>query len=65
MDNTIYVCPFWQRDIKSNLYCEGARLDFKNGATLRDYARRYCADIHGWRCCSIAAALNEQYEKEC
>ena len=65
MDNALYVCPYWQRDIKSNLYCEAARLDFRNNATLREYSKRYCGDMSGWRRCTLARALNEQYEKEC
>lgn len=43
--------------------CECCRMMFPDNDTKRDYVRRYCASLEGWRKCSIARSLLEFYER--
>lgn len=57
----IFKCPFYARDYKDYLNCEGAQLRLKR-RSLDRYTQEYCAGE--WRRCSIARRLLQSYERE-
>lgn len=57
----IFRCPFYARDYKDHLNCEGAQLRMRK-RLLDRYVRQYCAGE--WERCSVARRLVESYEKE-
>ena len=57
----IFVCPYYSRDYRDYLNCEGAKLTLPK-EELDEYTRRYCASEE-WRRCHIARALTLHYER--
>lgn len=55
----IFRCPFYGRDYKDYLNCEGAQLRMRK-RVLDRYTKHYCAGA--WEQCSIARRLVEEYE---
>ena len=60
-------CPFYKRDDKTKLVCEGVRTDvniqqnFPRREDMEAYMRDFC--LSGcWRGCMIAALAREKYE---
>ena len=63
--NRIWVCPYFSWDERCTVHCEGGtRVRFAHYRTYADYVRTYCCDVDHWHRCSVAAALNKQYEEE-
>ena len=61
----VWTCPFFQWDERLAVHCEGgSRVRFARLRTYRQYVSCYCCDLNGWRRCSIADALNKQYDDE-
>lgn len=59
-----WVCPYYTFDEKLCVHCEqGSRVKFKDAKTLRQYEKDYCASMDGYMRCSIAKALERQYEE--
>jgi len=58
-----FVCPFYSRDYKDYLNCEGGQIKMPKEA-LDDYMARYCANSTAWRSCTIARALLLNYERK-
>lgn len=56
-----FRCPFYSRDYRDYLNCEGAQIRLPK-AELDEYARRYCANEE-WRHCPIARAMLLHYER--
>lgn len=56
------VCPFYSRDYRDYLNCEGGQLKMPKEA-LGDYMARYCANPAAWRRCTVARALLLNYER--
>lgn len=57
----IFKCPFYSRDYRDYLNCEGAQVKLPK-EELDEYTRRYCANEE-WRRCPIARALTLHYER--
>lgn len=60
----VWVCPFYRRHERQAVHCEGGSAAFSKRETFREYAEMYCADLPGWKRCSLAAALLRQYDRE-
>lgn len=58
-----YDCPFWKWDEKLCTHCEGGRMTFPNDDAKQDYIARYCANLTGWKDCTIASSLMDYYER--
>lgn len=56
----VFKCPFYSRDYRDYLNCEGAQVKLPK-EELDEYTRRYCANEE-WRHCPIARALLLHYE---
>ena len=61
--NKYWTCPFFRWDEKLNIHCEGGRIRFPDQRALNEYAQRHCASPDGWQTCSMAASLNQYYER--
>ena len=57
----VFKCPYYSRDYRDYLNCEGAKLTLPK-EELDEYTRRYCASEE-WRRCPIARALTLHYER--
>jgi hypothetical protein len=57
----IFKCPFYSRDYRDYLNCEGAQVKLPK-EELDEYTRRYCANEE-WRRCPIARALTLHLER--
>lgn len=62
--NKTWICPFFRRDEKMRIHCEGGGVDLPERATFLEYANRYCANLEGWKDCSIAAQMLRYYEQK-
>lgn len=58
-----WECPFFRSDRKQEVNCEGGCVKFANGKTFKAYTEGYCANLQGWRRCTLASALLQQYEE--
>ncbi len=60
-----WKCPFFKWDERQKVACEGRCVvsmpDRKSALSFMD---RYCADLNGWRGCSIAKALLDYYDRK-
>lgn len=61
--NRIFECPFYRDDERGAVMCVGGRVVLRK-TTLGEYMREYCCSVEGWQRCSIAQALERQYEGE-
>ena len=57
----VFKCPYYSRDYRDHLNCEGAKLKLPK-EVLDEYTRRYCRSEE-WRRCPIARALTLHYER--
>lgn len=57
----IFKCPFYSRDYREYLNCEGAQLRLAK-SPLDDYTKQFCAGE--WEDCTIAQTLLKSYERE-
>lgn len=55
-------CPYFKWDGEKELSCECGRLQFPDANAANDYMTKYCASA--WKCCTLARAQSEYYEKE-
>lgn len=61
--NRLWVCPYYTRDYKDHMSCEGGRVEFPSVKATRDYMARYCAS-NEWESCTLARALTEHYDEK-
>ena len=54
-------CPFFKREKKLILRCEGATLKFPDKEARSEFVLGCCANVYGWRKCSIAHCLENYY----
>ncbi|MBR1969604.1 MAG: hypothetical protein IKA17_04540 [Clostridia bacterium] len=54
-------CPFYKRESRKKIYCEGGILRFHNGELKNEYTTKYCANNACWKKCSAASSLTEYY----
>jgi len=60
---TIIRCPFFKKLKGMKSYCEGGSVAHPDKRARREYISRYCADVNCWHNCTIAAAMEEYYER--
>lgn len=58
-----FQCPFFTWDEKNKVHCEGGVIALPV-PELRRYMDTYCAHMPGWKCCPIAKALNDYYDRQ-
>ena len=58
-----YSCPFFRWDEKKKLHCEAGCAVFPSVGALKEYSGAYCANVPGWRKCTLAAHLESLYER--
>ena len=61
--NKTWQCPFFRRDERLCVHCEGGKVAFPNMEVRGYYINRYCANNPGWEQCSIASFLERFYER--
>ena len=62
-----FMCPFWQWERQKEIFtlgCEGGKLKFLTADERNAYISRYCANISGWRGCSLAQNLQVRYTED-
>lgn len=65
-EDTYAACPYYKRDDKQMICCEGIesgtviRLTFSSAIRHKDYKDQYCR--HCWRQCQVAQMQNRRYE---
>ena len=63
------VCPFYSREGKLEIVCEGffertaAVIRFQNGADKRAFQQKHCETYHYDSVCPVAEKLMEKYRK--
>ena len=58
-------CPFFEKERKLKLTCEGGVLKFPDADARSEFLLGYCSHAHAWRKCPIAHCLeNYYYRKE-
>ena len=62
--NRLWQCPYFVWSETGKIHCEGCVVALADKKTLRRYADAYCGDIDGWKSCTVARALNRQYEED-
>lgn len=60
----LWACPYYRSDERGAVICEGGRVELARKETMSEYMGQYCCDVDGWRRCTIARALNLQYERD-
>lgn len=60
----IYCCPFFHWDAKECVQCEGCKVrhETREREFVDAYVHEYCADLNGWRRCTVARMLLRRYE---
>lgn len=60
-----FTCPFFQREAKTTLSCEGCTIHAPERRSLESFEDKYCAsDAVSWKKCHVARMLLEFYEKD-
>lgn len=62
--NKTWCCPFFKRDERLCVYCEGGQVRFYDLRCRNEYINRYCATVPGWKSCTIAGYLVHYYERK-
>ena len=62
--NRVFHCPFFFKDERRRVICEGGGCAFARQETYRYFLDNYCSNATSWTRCSLARALNLQYEWE-
>ena len=62
--NRNWACPFFVRDEKQKVICEGGGPAFEDPRRFNDFVSEYCANVPGWNNCTLARALKRQYERD-
>lgn len=65
-------CPFYKWDESEKrgkntlccIYCEGGKLKMPDFIQKHAYLKTYCANMSGWKQCSVARALFAFYDRE-
>lgn len=57
----VFKCPFYARDYRDHLNCEGAQLRLAK-TTLDNYVQQYCTG--NWERCTVARELMKAYETD-
>lgn len=61
--NRLWICPYYRRDYKDRMSCEGGRVQMPSVPLTREYMAQYCAS-QNYRNCTLARVLTQYYEKE-
>lgn len=62
--NKTWCCPFFKRDERMSVHCEGGQVRFDHWTIRNLYINQYCASVSGWEMCTIAKSQLWKYEKE-
>ena len=58
---TTWICPYWHKDKKDRITCEGGTVKFPDYAARMDFIARYCAGAD-WQGCPLARMMNDYYD---
>ncbi len=58
---SITKCPFYKREKRKKIYCEGGKFKFHNRELKNEYTEKYCSNNACWKKCSAAESLIEYY----
>lgn len=56
-----YFCPYYKYDEKRLLRCEAGHLDFYSAEQKSQYIEQYCANLSGYKYCTLASSLEHLY----
>ena len=62
--NRTFCCPFFRWDERTRVHCEGGKISFPDPEAALIYIAGHCAEVQGWKECSIAQNLMRYYERE-
>ena len=62
-------CPFWGSDLldkkgEKKISCEHGMLIFYDRNAIEEYMNKYCSCLDGWKKCTLAASLNNYYDRK-
>lgn len=57
----IIECPFYKRNKRKKLHCEGGVIKFHNKDSCEEYREKYCSNNSCWKKCTVAASLIQYY----
>jgi hypothetical protein len=60
----VYTCPYYRREERLCMICEGGMVRFRDLDHRNDYVNAYCTANPGWQACSIAQAITKSYERK-
>lgn len=58
-----WACPYFSYDAKRVIKCEAGRITFPDRQAEREHTHNFCADIDGWKRCTLAALMSDYYER--
>jgi len=61
--NRTWICPFFKRDEKNAIFCEGGKVYFPEAKRCQEFASEYCGS-HEYKKCTIAKMLFKHYEED-
>ena len=60
----LWQCPYFTWDGVQCVRCEAGKIDFLSKRNAEDYMTRFCANVDGWKNCTIARQINIFYETQ-
>ena len=57
-----WSCPYYHGNARCAVRCEGGEIRMPDTDAAKTYFREYCADLYGWRRCTVARAISRHYE---
>lgn len=58
-----WACPYFSYDAKRIVKCEAGRITFPDREAEREHTHAFCADVDGWKRCTLAALMSDYYER--
>ena len=58
-----WACPYLKWDEKLKVHCEGGCVSFPDRTAYEEYTGRYCANVPGWKSCTLASSMSKFYER--
>ena len=57
------ICPYFRKENRGRVYCEGATLKFPDKEARRDIVYRFCAHPTGYNDCPLKQAMDGYYQR--
>lgn len=62
-DSRLPICPFYTKEAKNKLYCEGGTIKPPDNEARREIVYKYCASMEDYKNCTIYQMLMNYYDR--